>query len=125
MNHPSMKVVHQLEDDDDEEDADNYLSDDDDDDNGSGNSSGQLAQTKKYRRSYLPPKGSVVLEYLSAVKDKIVKGALPGFNLDSGQKWIPPQSDALSTGIVNQPVADRWYLGRIWVYIWMPLRQYG
>lgn len=127
MNHPSMKVGHELDSENDE-DCDSYLSDgddDDDDESGSSSSSGQSAEAKQYRRSYLPPKGSVVSEYLIAIKDKIMKGALPGFNLDNGQKWIPPQSDALSIGIGNRPVADRWYLGRIWVYVWLPLRQYG
>jgi hypothetical protein len=128
MNHPSMKVVHQMEKEDDE-DVDNYLSDDEeeeeDNSESGGGSSGQSRERKKYRRSYLPPKGSVVSEYLTAIKDKVVKGTLPGFNLDHGQKWVPPQSDALSIGIGRRPVADRWYLGRIWVYVWMPLRQYS
>jgi hypothetical protein len=124
LNHPSMKVAHELDSENDE-DCDSYLSDNDDDDNESGSDSGQSADTKKYRRSYLPPKGSVVSEYLSAIKDKVMKGTLPGFNLDNGQKWIPPQSDAISIGIGNRPAADRWYLGRIWIYVWMPLRQYG
>jgi 3'-5' exonuclease len=126
MNHPSMKFGNYLDDDDDE-DADSYLSDDDDDNDDSGSISVQKQQEKKqnYRRRYLPPKGSVVSEYLTGVKDKVMKGTLQGFNLDDGQKWIPPQADALSIGLGNRPVADRWYLGRIWVYVWMPLRQYG
>jgi hypothetical protein len=127
MSHPSMKVVHEMEKKDDEG-LDNYLSDDDEEEDNSesgGSSSSQSRERKKYKWSYLPPKGSVVSEYLTAIKDKVVKGTLPGFNLDHGQKWVPPQSDALSIGIGRRAVADRWYLGCIWVYVWMPLRQYS
>jgi hypothetical protein len=76
---------------------------------------------KRYKRSYQPPRGSVLGEYLFNLKEKVKKGTLAGFNKSKGQKWIPPPADPVSGGIGNEPVPNRWYLGRIWVYVWLPL----
>ena len=79
---------------------------------------------KQYRRSYLPPRDSVVGEYLYDTKEKVKNNELRGFNKSKGQKWIPPSADAVSLGIGSDPLPNRWYLSRVWIYVWLPLDAY-
>lgn len=81
--------------------------------------------SKRYKMSYQPPKNSVVGEYLKGIRDKVGKNTLTGFDKTRGQHWIPPTMDPVSVGIGGAPVPNRWYLGRVWVYVWMPLHAYG
>jgi hypothetical protein len=60
--------------------------------------------SKKYRRSYMPPEGSILLHYLEGVKEKVRKGEL--IDMAKGQKSIPSNEDPVAVGLKSRPVPD-------------------
>jgi hypothetical protein len=43
---------------------------------------------------------------------------------DNSSNWIPPRHDPLKKNC-GMPNVNDWYLSKVWIYIWLPLVQYG
>jgi hypothetical protein len=77
--------------------------------------------SKKYRRSYMPPEGSILLHYLEGVKEKVRKGEL--IDMAKGQKSIPSNEDPVAVGLKSRPVPDIFYKN-VCVEVWAPMEQF-
>jgi hypothetical protein len=77
------------------------------------------ADDKKFRPSYQPPSGSPIYHYLNEIKEEVMAG-----KHDNGANWIPPRNDPLKRKN-GMPNVDDWYLSKVWIYLWLPLVQYG
>jgi hypothetical protein len=63
--------------------------------------------SKKYRRSYLPPEGSILFCCLDGVKERVRKGKL--IDMAKGQKLIPAAEDPIAVGLKSRLVPDGFY----------------
>lgn len=84
------------------------------------------ATTKKRgtRRAYMPVEGSPVCEHLDSIKDKVQRGVCP-LDLCNGQAWIPPKLNAISRSFGSEAEPNKFYLGNVWIFIWLPLVQFA
>ncbi len=78
------------------------------------------ADDKKFRPSYQPPGGSPIYHYLNEIKEEVMEG-----KHDNGANWILPRHDPLSRKNSGMPNINDWYLSKVWIYLWLPLLQYG
>jgi hypothetical protein len=97
------------------------LPNDDHIDYDSDNDENEDKTSTKYRRSYMPPEGSILFHYLEGVKERVRKGEL--IDMAKGQKSIPADEDPVAVGLKSRPVPDIFY-NNVSVEVWAPMEQF-
>jgi hypothetical protein len=76
----------------------------------------------KYRRSLMPPEGSILFHYLEGVKERVRwKGEL--IDMAKGQKSIPANEGPAAAGLKSRPVPDISFKN-VCVEVWAQMEQF-
>ena len=84
--------------------------------------SDEIPADGRQRRAYQPVDGTPIKEYLDDIKEKVTNNKL--LDLEIGEAWVPPLSNPLSKSFGSSADPNRYYVGKVWVFVFDPMTQF-